>query len=240
MLAPLLHGIDTLMLNGDTAETLSKKMSAQSIAMTEELVSVASEADIEVVLITGNHDPDISKRHHATEFDKRVLIMHGHAVLDGIAPWSWRSKHIRELKSQQADPDTLEDILELVTEVSQQVGSETMEAKRPSTMRMASLAAPAVFHILKSWYNFPTLTCKFLKQYAPETKVCITGHTHRQGIWIRDNSVIINTGCFGKLPFPSRPLGVILDRNQNAVYVHPIKVKKGVFQLAKSICKIIV
>ncbi len=240
MFAPLLNGVDTLILNGDTAETLSQKMSAHSIEMTEELISFANDSGVKVVLITGNHDPDISKTHFVYEFEKRVLVMHGHAVLDGVAPWSWRSKHLKELLRMYPAPKTLEEALELTTQVSQQVGSDAMESKKPSTFKLAILAVPAVFQILKSWYNFPSLTCKFLKQFAPETRVCITGHTHRKGIWIRNHVVIINTGCFGKLAFPSSPLGVVLDHKKGMVLVHRVQKKNDAFKLSKAIAEIAV
>ncbi len=237
MFTPLFAGIDRIILNGDTAETLSKRMSASSITLTEELISLTTQSGIDVVLVTGNHDPDVSKIHHVYEFEKRMLIMHGHAVLDGVAPWSWRSKYIKEIMRKNPVPNTLNEMLEQITEASQQVGTDDMESNKPSTLKMASLAFPAVFHILKSWFNFPTLTYNFLKQYAPETKVCITGHTHRRGVWIRDDVVIINTGCFAKYAFPSRPLAVLLDAVQRTVHVHSIKTTRDGFNLAKSLCE---
>ena len=237
MFMPLFDGIDRIILNGDTAEALSKRMSDSSITLTEELISLASQSGIDVVLITRNHDPDVSKTHHVYEFEKRVLIMHGHAVLDGVAPWSWRSKYIKELMRKYPTPQTLDEMLEQVTESSQQVGTDEMESNKPSTLKMASLAVPAVFHILKSWFIYPTLTYNFLKQFAPETKVCITGHTHRRGIWIRDHVVIINTGCFAKYAFPSRPLAVLLDSVQRTVHAHSIKTTRDGFKLTKPLCE---
>ena len=237
MFTPLFNEIDALILNGDTAETLSEQMSAPSVAMTEELISLASRSGVEVELITGNHDPDISKTHHVHAFEDRVLVMHGHAVLDGVAPWSWRSKHIKKMVSDRLIPASLDEVLELITEVSQQVGTDSIESNKPSTLKMASLAVPAVFHILKSWFNFPTLTYNFLKRYSPHTKVCVTGHTHRKGVWKRDDVVIINTGCFGRYAFPSKPLAVILDDKNRTVKVHPIKTISGEFELAKSLCE---
>ena len=237
MFTPLFNQIDTLILNGDTAETLSVKLSAPSVELTEELISLASNSGVEVVLITGNHDPDISKTHHVHAFEDRVLIMHGHAVLDGVAPWSWRSKHIKKMVSDRQAPASLDEVLELIAEVSQQVGTDSIEANKPSTLKMASLAVPAVFHILKSWFNFPTLTYNFLKRYSPNTKVCITGHTHRKGVWVRDDVIIINTGCFGRYAFPSKPLAVILDDENRTVNVHSIKTISGEFELAESLCE---
>ncbi|MCH2146574.1 MAG: hypothetical protein MK073_01985, partial [Phycisphaerales bacterium] len=62
-----------------------------------------------------------------------------------------------------------------------------------------------------------------------------TGHTHRRGVWIRDDVVIINTGCFAKYAFPSRPLAVLLDAVQRTVHVHSIKTTRDGFNLAKSL-----
>ncbi len=237
MFTPLFTDVDALILNGDTAETLSKKMSAPSIALTEDLISLASKSGIKVELITGNHDPDISKTHHVFKFEKRVLVMHGHAVLDGVAPWSWRCKHIKELMSNQPSPKSIDEVLEQISEVSRQVGTDAMESNKPSIIKMTLLGIPAVFHIIKTWFNYPTITYKFLQQYAPKTNVCITGHTHRQGVWIRNDVVIINTGCFAKYALPSSPLAVVLDSIQRTVTVHSIKTTHEGFELAKSLCE---
>ncbi len=237
-LLPLLDDVNTLILNGDTAETLSKKLRGYSVAMTEELIALANETGVEVVLVTGNHDPDISQTDYMERMDKRVLIMHGHAILEGIAPWSWRAPLISSYMKTRPSPDSLDSVLSLVTETALQVGTDAIESKMPSTLRLLAMAPSSVFHILKSWMTFPRRTHEFLKKYSPNTTVCITGHTHRQGVWHRDGVVIINTGCFGKCSFPSAPLAVLLDDEQRSVIVKRIKKTKGCFTRSKTIAEI--
>ena len=68
-LQPLWQGCDTLILNGDTASTLSSKLAAPSIKKTEQLVDAANKDSVKTILLGGNHDPDISIVNHVESFN---------------------------------------------------------------------------------------------------------------------------------------------------------------------------
>ena len=97
---PLWQGCDALILNGDTAETLSSKLAKPSIQETELLVDAASKDGVQTTLLGGNHDPDISNVDHVYFHNENVLVFHGHAAFKGVAPWSWRAPHIERKREE--------------------------------------------------------------------------------------------------------------------------------------------
>ena len=99
-LRALWQGFDNLILNGDTAETLSSTLAEPSIQLTELLVEAANDDKIKVTLLGGNHDPDISDIDYVYLLQEKVLVFHGHAAFQDIAPWSWRSPYIHRARNE--------------------------------------------------------------------------------------------------------------------------------------------
>src|SRR6185369_3991902 len=83
-LAPLLDGVNTLVLNGDCCHTQEGAVPAEIAA----LRAFFKERVPRVVFITGNHDPDISTTHELSLADGRVWVTHGDLLFDTLAPWS--------------------------------------------------------------------------------------------------------------------------------------------------------
>jgi UDP-2,3-diacylglucosamine pyrophosphatase LpxH len=59
-LEPLLHGVGILVVVGDLAETRQCDWQARGIAAREELRSLCREKGVQLVEISGNHDPEDS------------------------------------------------------------------------------------------------------------------------------------------------------------------------------------
>ena len=85
----------------------------------------------------------------------------------------------------------------------------------------------AIVQVLHYWHVFPKLVSRFVKDYSPQARFAILGHTHRPGIWHVDDRVIINTGAFG---FPGKPLAVCLQDNRLEVW--PILLRHGLYEFA--------
>jgi len=213
----LWEGCESLILNGDTTETHSVNSCVKSKKLTAELFELTKKDGVHTTAIAGNHDPEISETNYAWFWDNRVLVFHGHAVFPGVAPWSWRAPfiHQRRIDLMSESDDGFEEQLEAVRKASLAAAKGEFKHHRPSPLHMASLAIPASFRVLQSWWRFPKNTSNWVNQFASSAKFIVVGHTHHAGIWNVDGRVIINTGCFG---FPSHPRAVIIDENELTVY----------------------
>jgi hypothetical protein len=80
--------------------------------------------------------------------------------------------------------------------------------------------APA--QLLNYWREAPGMTAAFVRQFAPQARFIILGHTHWSGLWTIDGRVVINTGAFR---FPGRPRMVRIE--QDTLSVVPIKQRWG-------------
>ena len=78
-LAPLLQGIGMLVVAGDMAETRKSGWRDKGLAAREELRSLCREHGVQLVEISGNHDPDTPAL-VAKFWGGRVVAMHGHAL----------------------------------------------------------------------------------------------------------------------------------------------------------------
>jgi predicted phosphodiesterase len=213
----LWEGCESLILNGDSTEAHSANSSEKTNKLCTELLQLAKEDGVRTIMIAGNHDPEISKINSKWFWDNRVLVFHGHAVFPGVAPWSWRAPfiHQRRIDLARERGNGFEEQLEAVREASLAAAMGEFNHHRPSPLHMASLALPASFRVLLSWWRFPKMTSNWVNQFASSAKFIIVGHTHHAGIWEVDGRVIINTGCFG---FPSHPRAVIIDEDELTVY----------------------
>lgn len=86
-IAPLLEGVDELILNGDAAECASARYAAAGKDALEDLARRARSAGAALVRIEGNHDPGTGEL-IAMRAEGAVAITHGHAFHPAIAPWS--------------------------------------------------------------------------------------------------------------------------------------------------------
>jgi len=206
-----------VVLNGDTAEAHAAHLSEESKQLASELIALATNDGVHTTYICGNHDPIESDHDFMWFCENRVLVFHGHAAFKTLAPWSWRSKFIASVRKKylQESGDGFHEQLAAVRKASFDAASGVFESSRPSKVRMAMLGIPAAIQVLLGWQQFPSLTSRWVDQYAPSAKFVVVGHTHHAGIWKRNGRVIINTGCFG---FPSHPRAVVIDNDELTVY----------------------
>jgi len=189
----------------------------QSQEMARSLLEAIHQDNVKTTLICGNHDPTISECDHVWIRNKQILVFHGHASFDGVAPWSWRSKYIAKSREEwiHKNGDSFDEQLASLRNASTISATGGFSHHRPSTPHMLLLGIPAIWNVLFAWWKFPTLTEQWVSKYAPSTKFVITGHSHHAGIWTRNGCIIINTGCFG---FPSHPRAVVIDDTQITVH----------------------
>lgn len=198
----LLHGIDMLVVVGDLAETRPCAWQERGIAAREKFRQLCRERGVELVEISGNHDPDIPAL-LARFWGGRVVAMHGHALYKEVAPWSWeylRNKQAcQELIAQFPDSD-LETRLEL---------SRAMCQLTPPILRREGISNPLLrgfMHcfwppqrpvgIVWSWLTCGRCCEQFARRFFPEAEVVIFGHLHRSGNWRIGSRRILNTGAW--------------------------------------------
>jgi predicted phosphodiesterase len=229
-LRPLWQGFDSLILNGDTSE-LHSASHAEASKQAAADVKVATKRDgVKITFICGNHDPTISDIEHIWFHNTKTLVFHGHAPIEGVAPWSWRCKYIAENNESQIKEtgDGFEEQLNATRTASTFAATGAFKQHRPAAPHMLMLSVPAVYKVIRCWWQYPSTVANWIHLYAPSAKFVITGHTHHAGIWKRQGITVINTGCFG---FPSHPRAVVID--STTITVHKLTKKNGVYELGR-------
>ncbi len=225
-LRPLLAGGGVVVFNGDTLEQRAACYREKSAAMLVELRELCREEGVEPVMLNGNHDPLAWGSDAVDAAGGRIFLMHGHALLRLISPWS--SKVLgclddleRMLASRgPLEQLPLEDRLRLTRDLTLRIpAAET----RQGGHGLGGMAVHALremwpprrpWHILRTWMSLPGLAGDFAARYRPGCDFMIFGHTHRSGCWQRGGRWLINTGGFVSF---SRPLQVSWDGSRLAV-----------------------
>lgn len=235
-LAPLLDGADTVVLNGDTLDTRTGPYPRRTAELREEAVAFFARSASNVVLLTGNHDPDLSELHTQMLGDGRVFVIHGDVLFDNIVPWGRDVPLIRQIvASEQArytgpDAGSLEARLEIFRRACARV-PQRHQVETNRWKHLLSYAAdtfwppPSAWHVLWAWRVAPERAAALARTHRPKAQFVIIGHTHRPGVWhARDGRVIINTGSF------TRPFGAFLvELTAGRLGVRRIKAHGGVF-----------
>ena len=203
-LAPLLQGIGMLVVVGDMAETRKSPWQERGIAAREELRRLCSEHGVQLVEISGNHDPDTPAL-VAKFWGGRVVAMHGHAIYKEAAPWSWEyllhKEECHALIATHPDADeNLESRVELSREMCQLV---------PPIMRREGIRNPLLRGFMHCFWPpqrplgivWGWLTCgrraeRFARTFFPEAGCVIFGHFHRSGRWKYGKRTLLNTGAW--------------------------------------------
>ncbi len=215
-LAPAISDASHIVFNGDTVEARSAANKPMVDSYLAGLHSLA-DAQRKILLLTGNHDPEISANHGLTAANGQVLIMHGDAVFPALSPWSNEAQALKQshcnalAAAEQNAPLPLADRLALSRRVAMEapimdwaVGNK----RSPMKLILRQLMNPLrLVRILKCWQQAATVTASFLAKYAPQAQYAIVGHTHWQGVWRVNGRVIINLGGF--LPAAGRRTALI-------------------------------
>ena len=220
-LEPLLAGVRTLVLNGDTCEMRRGATPAQ----VTELKVFFQERVPDVVYVTGNHDPTISDTHEYLAVGGRVWVTHGDVCFDDFTPWARHVPEIRRLVAvkRAADPamdfGRLENRFRIAREVARE---ETDLPDRTTRSWWAHLVwAWHTFFpptqpvaMLRCWRDLPSLAANLAQSQRPAAEVVVMGHVHFPGVWRRAGGpVVINTGSFFR-PLGGNLVDVLEDRVQ--------------------------
>ncbi len=215
--APLWRDVDRLVLNGDSAEIHHPRTWGRAARCFMQLIDRCDEDGVELVVLSGNHDPWLSDRRHLSLAGGSVLVTHGDAMHPAVAPWSpaagrMRRAHDRAVASLPGEiRDRLEGRLLAAQHASfaewEDEATLRREAKRSTVVNM--LLRPWSFlQVLAYWHAFPRLAAEFASAHAPEAQIIVTGHTHRPGLWRVGPRTVLNTGSFVA---PTRPRAVLVD-----------------------------
>jgi predicted phosphodiesterase len=177
--------------------------------------------DRPAVLLSGNHDPDISSLAELSLRDDRVWVTHGDVLFNDIAPWS---RHATEIArriagfSKDLPPADLGRV-ETRLRLNRLAASIPIEPPGSATnhplarvRHLAEILFPPTraLAMLRAWRDTPRLAAELARAQRPCARVLVLGHTHFPGVWTRKfpgpassatRITIINTGSF------SRPFG---------------------------------
>jgi predicted phosphodiesterase len=231
-LEPLLAGVHTLVINGDSCEM------RPGVALPDvtRLRNFFRERVSEVIFVTGNHDPDISDTHELLLADARVWVTHGDVFFDDLTPWSrTQSDLIRAvnglLAAEPADYSEVTTRLRIAREAARIVGVELDPADGrlwAQLVRLCDTFFPPrqILAMLRSWRDLPALAAKLAVAQRPSAQVVVTGHVHFPGVWMRPpGPTVINTGSFFS------PLGGhLVDISADQLQVRRIRSSRGQFE----------
>lgn len=230
-LQPIMGECDRLLVNGDLAELGQPLLATDAAREVHRLEQLAHAAGIQLILLCGNHDPEISPWRAALFAGGRILVTHGDSFHTTVVPWARHANVMREAwnrirAAHDSDTETIEDRFDATRGAA--LAEIEIERDQNSFSTMGSLLKRprAVVRILRYWHRFPRLTREFASVFYPQAEWAIVGHTHRQRICRAGNPTVINTGSFG---FPGRPLAVILD--EAGLRVQPLVYNKKRWQL---------
>lgn len=235
VLLPLFEGTGTLVLNGDTFDQRHRVQGEASVHPVEIFEALAERAGTDLVVISGNHDPDSSTVYHLDLMDGQILVTHGDVLYPEIAPWSHFAAQFREMIRKELDElenpggHSLEHLLATNKSVARQILTQphfyfpTNEGFFRHLLRY--LWPPSrILRILGSWRRLPVSAANLAVDHRPEARYVIVGHTHYPGIWSRKGRRIINTGSF--LPLLGRRL---VDIHEDHLEVRKIRRSGHVF-----------
>ena len=209
-LAELLQGVDILVVAGDLAETRPCAWQERGLAARNEFRSLCQAHGVQLVEISGNHDPDTPAL-MARFWGGRVVAMHGHALYKVVAPWGWEylqnKQKCQELIASYPAADTnLECRLELSRAMCQLI---------PPMLRRENFRNPILrglvhcfwppqrpLGIVWSWLTCARRCEQFAHRYFPAAEAVVFGHLHRFGNWRFGRRRILNTGAWFKHATP--------------------------------------
>ena len=229
-LAPLLEGVEHLVLNGDSVDTRPSAHPDHTARCRAELLAFCADRVARLTLVTGNHDPDLSNCHHLDLAGGEVFVVHGDILYPSLVPWSRDApvvrKRLRE-ELRRATPAT-RGSLDGRAAVFRRVSASLPQRHPPGIpawRALLSFLADTVWPphraalILHSWLVLPARASRLGARHRPAARFVVTGHTHYPGCWrTRQVPVVINTGSF------TRPLGALaVDLQDGALRVRTIE-----------------
>lgn len=233
-IAPLLDGADRVLLNGDTLDTRPGPAPDHTARIVDQVQTFIRQSPAELVLLTGNHDPDISP-HHFLELPGGLLVTHGDIVFDNIVPWGRDALVAAALvNTERGDAAHSADKFARLLEAHRRACAaipQRHQAERHGLRYLAGFLTDTIWppsriwHIVNSWRTFPQRARRLLDEHRPQARFMISGHTHWPGVWPQpDGRVIINTGSY------CPPCGhVLVEFDAERLIVRRVRRKSGDF-----------
>ncbi len=240
-LEPLLAGVRTLIINGDSCE-MRRGIARPDVDRLQEFLRARVP---EVIFVTGNHDPDISETHELLLAAGRVWVMHGDICFDDLTPWSRQRLELRRVLQAlranvpAADCAELSTRFRLAREAARKVEPKIDPADasfRAQLLRFWDTFYPPrqVLAMFQAWRELPVAAARLAVAQRPTAQVVVTGHVHFPGVWVQPpGPTVINTGSFFS------PLGGhLVDITDDHVYVRRIRRQRGQFEVGHQIAAI--
>ncbi|MEE2972781.1 MAG: metallophosphoesterase [Planctomycetota bacterium] len=212
-LTSLVEGASMLVVNGDVAELHVERWAEDAARELDRLRSLCRASGTRLVLLAGNHDPDLTDLRHLILAGGELLITHGDAVHEALAPWSdaaavIRDRHREVLAAAPAERrHDLDTLFEACREAALAECEHQGDLGRP-TSPLGAVAKPwKIAAITGFWWSYARRLDRFASTHAPTARVILAGHTHRAGVERAGRRTIVNTGCFG---IPGPALGALV------------------------------
>ena len=238
-LRPLFEGADRIVFNGDSLETRTGPNPRLTARIRRRFLEFVRRELPRAILLTGNHDADISDRHHLDLLGGLVFVTHGEVLFEDLVPWSIEQPRIAELYRQQ---------LASLTEVERGVLESRLAACKRACARLELLHDPLprgpwqrtkrvarvfwpprrTLAMMRAWRELPERVAEVVRSYRPAARFAVVGHTHLPGVWHREGLVVINTGSF------SPPLGAyVVDVSPERIVVRRVHHDAGRFGIGR-------
>ncbi len=238
-LRPLFDGADRIVFNGDSIETRPGGDPRLTARLRNHFLEFVRREIPRCVLLTGNHDADLSEHHHLDLLGGLVFVTHGEVLFEDLVPWSAEQPRIAELYRRQLAALTPEEYRVLESRLAackracaqlQVLHDPLPRGRWQQTIRTARIFWPPrrALAMVRAWRELPERVAAVVHGYRPAARFAIVGHTHLPGVWFRDGIVVVNTGSF------SPPLGgYAVDVSPEQVVVRRVRHQAGRFTLGR-------
>lgn len=225
-LQPLLEGVDELVLNGDSLDTQHGMSPDQLAAIKNTLGQLAPR----VILLSGNHDPDLTSQTELMLCEGRVWVTHGDILFPDLTPWSavrpTLANRIAAARREVGDTAwaDLATRLRLYRAACMDLPYEFDRSSRSFGQRVSRLMhtffpPTRILAMANAWSTAPRRARALVTAHRPTAQVVINGHIHFPSVSRRAGQpTVVNTGSF------TRPLGgYCADVSPTAVTVRRIR-----------------
>lgn len=216
----IVDAASTLIVNGDVAELHIDRWGLAAARELERLRDRCVRSGTRLITLAGNHDPELTPRRHLVLADGAVLVTHGDAVHESLAPWSdaapiIRARHRNVLAAMPESRRTsMDGLFEAAREAAKAECEALGDLGAPTTPLSALLKPWKVTAIGGFWMSHARRMDRFATAHVPSARTMLVGHTHRAGIERTGRRTIVNTGCFG---VPGPALAAVFDDDGLAV-----------------------
>jgi predicted phosphodiesterase len=206
-----------LVLNGDSAELRDPQHREAAEVALADLRARARGRGASLVMLAGNHDPDIAPERMMSLAGGTVIVTHGDAFHPSVAPWSARAAAMRSAWNETLDalPPELRGTVQATFAAARAAGrAEVGVGASHTTLRRLLTSPSALLSIMMYWRAFPALAARFAETFAASASIVVAGHSHWHGVSRVGQRTIVNTGAFAP---PRAPHAAIIERDRLAL-----------------------